>query len=982
MDENIEESPDQTKTIFPSRKREHIEPTDIVSEPDHKNNEEDSIPTETITEKENIPPTDRISENEEISPTDRISDNEDSNEQDLEETHHLGDGNIQQVLKETLTQKPEDKYDLKKTIGRGGMKTVFKVKDRDTARNIAMAVISDEEDISDNDIARFIKEARITANLEHPNIVPVHDIGVDKDGSPYFTMKMVEGEALADIVIELRDDNSIYHEKYNLSQLLQIFQKICNAIDFAHSKGIVHLDLKPGNIEVGDFGDVLVLDWGLAKHIEEDGTESYDHFYSHDLDTLRDIAVHDMGNTMDGEVKGTPGYMAPEQAAGLNTEKDKLTDIYSLGAILYNILTLKKPISGTDVYDILDKTIDGELVRPSERCPDRYIPRALEAITMKAMSVKPEDRYQNVRELLADVDAFISGFATVAEEAGFIRQCNLYIKRNKALSFFASFAIIVSLGLAGFWITNELKHYAAWGKANQITPISKNMMRKQWVIQNGNWKVENGKLVASTGKGDSFRIFFNKSVYGNIALEFDAMVESKENLKKSGDLSVIFSGDKVTRKGYYLQLGGVSNSSAVIQKNGALLASKKFKLEANRKYHIRAEKEGEQLRLFCDGKLIISARDIFYSEGGYVGLYTFGEGKQFWNIKLYSKGVPELVSPLDLGDGFYRASRAPVGDIDKRLIKAVSSSSKIKTKNDLEKLKHFKSILSDDIKKRYLKLARESYDLVYNSYPNKAVGLQALLKRSYVDLELGNIVAAKIGAVKLGELAPSLDQVLLKAELAFRSGEYLNAYNCYAFAVAKHPEASVGTVGVLMSKLADRNIIKKIDSELLMRFWRMYAQNQSNSILRCSNKFLSSLKFVEGLDLNLIDCSQNFITSLKPLKGMNLKRLDCADNDIESLAPLKGMKLETLECFNNPRITSLEPLRGMPLKVLAISGCPNIKSIDPILSLTTLERLSIPKGIKGIEKLRGLKNLKYLSYNWEDRNRTVEQFWADYDKRK
>ena len=890
--------------------------------------------------------------NRSVDPTDVVQrdggDQDGPNISELADTHILSDGSIQQVLKENLTSKPIDKYDLKKTIGRGGMKTVFKVKDRDTERHIAMAVISDDTEVVDNDLARFIKEARITANLEHPNIVPVHDIGVDKNGSPYFTMKMVEGESLADIVIELRDDNSLYHEKYNLSQLLQIFQKVCNAIDFSHSKGVVHLDLKPGNVEVGDFGDVLVLDWGLAKHIEEDGLETYDNFYSHDLNTLKDIGARDLGQTIDGEVKGTPGYMAPEQAAGLNDEKGKLTDIYSLGAILYNMLTLIKPISGSDVYDVLDKTIDGDLIKPSDRAPDKLIPRPLEAITMKAMSVNPEDRYQRVRDLIADVDAFISGFATVAEEAGIIRQCNLFIKRNKALSFFASFALIVSVGLAGFWITNELKQYAAWGKAENITPVSEEYMKEKWVAQTGNWLVQNGELVAAKGKGDSFRLFYNKSVYGNIALEFDAMVDGDEFLDKSGDLSIIFSGDKTTSKGYYLQLGGVSNSSAVIQKNGDLLASKKFKLEAGRKYHIRAEKEGEYLRLFCDGELVISARDIFYREGGYIGLYTFGEGKRFWNIKLHSKGVSELVSPLDSGDGFYRVSRARSGEV----------------------------------KKDFLKLARESYALVYNSYPNKDVGLQALLKRSYVDLELGNIVAAQIGAVKLGEMAPSLDQILLKAELSFRSGQYINAYNSFAFAVAKYPEASVGTVGVLMSKLADQDSIKKIDRELLMRFWRMYAQNQSNSILRCSNKFLSSLKFVKGLDFNLIDCSQNFITSLEALRGMNLHMLDCADNDIASLDPLKGMKLESLECFNNPRIISLESLRGMPLKDLATNGCTGVTDLSPILDNKLLERVCLPRGIKGIEQLRSLPNIKYISYDWEDRNRTAKQFWTEFDKNK
>ncbi len=850
---------------------------------------------------------------------------------------------IHSFLCDNLTRKPSDKYEFQKTVGRGGMKAVFKVHDRDTVRNLAMAVIGDSERASDNDLARFIKEARITANLEHPNIVPIHDIGVDSDGAPYFTMKLIEGDTLADILNRVRKGNEFYKNKYNLSQLLQIFQKVCNAINFAHSKGVVHLDLKPGNIEVGGFGDVLVLDWGLAKYV--DGAESYDHVYSDDGYGDESSSEHQLAKTIDGIIKGTPGYMAPEQAAGLNDQKDHLTDIYSLGAILYNIITFEKPIVGKDVYEIIEKTIDGELEKPSKRKPEMNIPKPLEAITMKAMSVDREDRYQNVSEVLADIDAFISGFATVAENAGIVRLLLLWRKRNKALSVFATIAIVVTFSFVGMWVTNQLKHYAAWGQARDISPGKGAESHDEWLIQSGNWVQEDGEFIAAKGAGDSFKVFYNKPVYGNIAVEFDAIIEDERNLEKSGDLSVVFSGGVNSRDGYYLQVGGFGNSSAVIQRDGEVVASKKFSLEAGETYHIRAEKDGGSLRLYCDGDLLVSWSDIFYREGGHFGLYTFGEGKRFWNIKLYSKGVSELVSPLDVGDGLYRESCARNGYS----------------------------------KTEFLKLARDAYSRVYDSHHDKETGQKALLKRSYVDLELGNIASAKEGAIELSRVRRSLDNILLAAEIAFREARYENAYQRYNEAVNEYPDERVGTVGMLITKLADRDTIRKINSDLLNSFWRMYAQNQTNSILRCSNKFLSTLTFLEGTDFNMIDCSQNFLTALDGIKEMNPVHLNISDNDIESLDVLKGMNIESLECYNNPRIYSLEPLRGMPLKKLAINGCRSIRDLTPLLSCESLERLCIPKNAKGIETLKSLPNLKYLSYEWDDRDKSAADFWREFE---
>lgn len=344
-----------------------------------------------------------------------------------------------------LTVKPKDKYRFIRSVGFGGMKAVLQVRDKDTSRNVAMAIIPDYLERPESDINRFIREARITAQLEHPNIVPIHDIGADASGSPYFTMKFLRGKSLALIIKKLREGDADTLEHYDLPLLLRIFVRICNAVAFAHSKQIIHLDLKPENVHIGDFGEVLVLDWGLAKFIGEPSEPEADNSSRHDSNVSPADSHEPL--TLDGVAKGTPGYMAPEQAAGQNQAKDQRTDIYGLGCILYAILTFESPLSGKDVERVLVDTIHGNFQTPREiRNPHRYIPAALEAICLKAMERDREDRYQSVSEMRKDLFSFMAGHATSAENAGSIKKTFLFINRNwLATLFVVTFLLLVAI---------------------------------------------------------------------------------------------------------------------------------------------------------------------------------------------------------------------------------------------------------------------------------------------------------------------------------------------------------------------------------------------------------------------------------------------------------------------------------------------------------------------------------------------------------
>lgn len=314
-----------------------------------------------------------------------------------------------------LPQKPQSRYRFLRSIGFGGMKTVLLVHDSDTDRDVAMALMPDFKERSGFDQERFVKEALLTAKLEHPNIVPVHDIGVDSSGSPYFTMKYLHGQSLDQLLRKLKKGDPESISRYGLEKLLQIFTRICNAIEFAHSRGICHLDLKPSNISLGEYGEVQVIDWGLAR-------------------PFNTIETHITKQLPDGRrvVSGTPGFMSPEQIHNsVDIPIGKRSDIYSLGCILYAMLTLSYPLEEYDTDETFRRTVTGNIPAPSKVAPeDRHVPAAVEAICLKAMAPRQTDRYRDVRELREDIFAFQTGFVPKAENASALKHAGLFINRN------------------------------------------------------------------------------------------------------------------------------------------------------------------------------------------------------------------------------------------------------------------------------------------------------------------------------------------------------------------------------------------------------------------------------------------------------------------------------------------------------------------------------------------------------------------------
>jgi tRNA A-37 threonylcarbamoyl transferase component Bud32 len=276
-------------------------------------------------------------------------------------------------------------------LAEGGMSYIHRVYDRNLRREAAMKVLKAEFDADSLSRHRFLEEAQITGQLDHPNIPPVYDLWVDDERHVHFTMKLVDGQTLGDILATLYPAGLGDRE---LEDLLKIFVKVCDAVSFAHSRGVIHRDLKSANIMVGTYGQVLVMDWGCAfvlPMLEGVGVK-----------LLRDPAA----KTLDppDTAIGTAAYLSPEQANAWTDKIDQRTDVYGLGGVLYEILTYKAPHDCPDIVQSVMKAQTGEVAHPQELAPTK-IPPELCRIAMRALAPKSEDRYATVRELQEDVEA-------------------------------------------------------------------------------------------------------------------------------------------------------------------------------------------------------------------------------------------------------------------------------------------------------------------------------------------------------------------------------------------------------------------------------------------------------------------------------------------------------------------------------------------------------------------------------------------------
>ncbi|HYF47950.1 MAG TPA: diguanylate cyclase, partial [Planctomycetota bacterium] len=487
---------------------------------------------------------------------------------------------------------PIEKIDGHELIGRLGTGTngeVLLVKQPDLERAVALKRPLTPY-LTPEQMRAFEMEARVTASLNHPGVVTVHTMGRDSDGRRYYTMKPLEGNSLAHVLNERRKGNVALRREYPLTRLLEVLQRACEALAYAHQRGVYHLDLTPSNIVIGSFGEVTVIDWGIgASQSRMPGSSPSA------ADTNSRLAV----------VAGSPRYIAPEQIPGSGAQAGPASDVFALGAIMYEILTGKPPFAGKTVAETFDLLLHGRPAAPEMAAPDAAIAPSLSTLCMQALSRKPHER------------------PTVQE---FADRLGRYVRREPEW-------VVTKFGTE-----HPLREDEWWG--------------------NGALRLHDGEWVSGQ-HGDSW-VLWKVPVSGSFRFIAEGWLEAD-----AGELSLLGCSNREGefQLGYCFQAAAENNTLSKLSRAGVSVAVNEWTARPGRKYRLELEYDEEEgwVRCYIDEAQIFAFRELFILPGKYIGFYSPAAGAHLRPMEVHRRiwglHVPEIrVADGLLGCGAYEAA--------------------------------------------------------------------------------------------------------------------------------------------------------------------------------------------------------------------------------------------------------------------------------------------------------------------------------------
>ena len=770
-----------------------------------------------------------------------------------------------QDIPEVMRPREGSKYRYIRTLGRGGMKVVLEVHDNDTMRNVAMALLPDISTRSQFELGQFLREARLTAGLEHPNIVPVHDIGMDSSGSPYFTMKLLRGRTLAVVLKKLAENDPEYIQLYKFDNLMRIYMRICNAIAFAHSKGVLHLDLKPENVQIGDYGEVLVLDWGLARKISPNQTAG-----AKKIGTKTRVMKR-LGNAeSQSQVNGTPGYMAPEQIRGAKNSCSPQTDIYSLGAILYAMITFQNPLKNGKVEKMLQDTLAGNIQRPSQRVTEREIPFGIEAVVLKAMSLNPEDRYPSVKALRDEVMNFIDGYATEAEKAGPLKKALLYMRRHSRSLITGAVILLLTVLLAFFSWREAHRTISLWIPMFSVNfqkpgfPMdSCSFMNEKFKEINQIWPLEEAQGLCPQPRQ---WLMFREPFQENIRISFNFSYErDRMKMMEFALIPVPPPGKELSPDSPMVSchlIGGPQWVAEILEfRNHAaprIIASAPLDHLRDKEISVVIEHENGHISLSVDRKNILKVPSFrLLGNGSLLVAFRADMPRScIRNLEIARLAPPENATALLAGDTL----------LEERLYEQA-----IRRYLQVDDNRPGSKLAETALQKAYLAAFKLDQPELRGEF---LLDIKKRLASRYPNFNMSHLLTADACAAWRDR------NYVLALQLLYKTFEY-DPYNRAVQFILELPH-------------------EPLPEEVQPILMKLIRRTRGLVSLDLSNYGLKSLKGIAGMPLISLNCSRNRLTSLHDLKGMPLESLDCSHNRIKSLKEIKGMPLRYFNCSGNP----------------------------------------------------------------------------------